>query len=140
VIFVDANYFLRLLAAPATPQDLHMRDQAETLFRFAARDEAKLTTSEAIIAEVAFHLTSPKAYGLEAPAAAELIRAVLDLRGMRAASKAQWLHALEIWERQPRLGFVDALSLAYCLDDHLELASVDQVLTRQPGVIAYSPE
>jgi len=98
MIFVDANYFLRLLAPPATPHDLEMANRSAHLFRQARSGRKQMTTSDAVQAEVAYILTSPTSYGLPVERTVRLLRTAVEVRGMKAASKTSWLHALTIWE------------------------------------------
>jgi predicted nucleic acid-binding protein len=139
VIFVDANYFLRLLTDPVTPEDRQMAHEAAALFRAARSGAKEITTSEAIFAEVAFLLTSPRVYGMSPATAAPRLRRVLRLRGFHAPLKDIWEEAIDLWESSPRLGFVDALAVAHARQGTFELATFDSDFDRIPGLVRYRP-
>ncbi|MGH2562744.1 MAG: type II toxin-antitoxin system VapC family toxin [Thermomicrobiales bacterium] len=61
MVFVDANFFIRALTIPETPAEEAMSDAARELFRRAEHGEAEITTSEAVLAEVAYILVSKEA-------------------------------------------------------------------------------
>jgi predicted nucleic acid-binding protein len=138
VIFLDTNYFLRLATPPVTPQDEVMSHQSAALFRAARSGSKEITTSDAVLAEVAFVLTSAQNYRLS-PAAAARLKPLLQLRGFRGVNKRFWLRALTIWEASPRLGFVDALTASYAEDVGIELASFDSDFDAFPGITRYQP-
>lgn len=60
MILIDANYLLRAVVRPATVQDESMANDAANLLFLVQRGEAEITTTEAILAEVAFVLASPR--------------------------------------------------------------------------------
>jgi predicted nucleic acid-binding protein len=112
---------------------------ATDLFERAERGELELTTSEAVIAEVMFVLTSPNLYKLDADDAGARVHAILEQRGFQIAGKQRLLRALSIVETRPSLGFVDALVVAHCESGSLELATFDQKLGRFPGISRWQP-
>jgi predicted nucleic acid-binding protein len=139
MIFLDTNYFLRLIAPPATPQDEVMTHQSAALFRAARNGSKEITTSDAVLAEVAFILTSAQNYKLSPAAASARLKPLLQLRGFRAADKKFWLRALDIWESSPRLGFVDALTASYAEQSGIELATFDADFNAFPSIVRYQP-
>ena len=139
MIFVDTNYFLRLMTAPRTDQDNQMIDQAARLFRSAATGDQKLTTSDAVIGEV-FFVLGGSAYNFSVQHIVRTIRPILNVRGMQSETKRFWLQALEFLDESPNMKFVDALAAAYCILGEMELATFDKKLARFPGLSAYSPD
>ncbi|MEA2597860.1 MAG: hypothetical protein QOF01_4329 [Thermomicrobiales bacterium] len=138
MIFVDANVFLRFFVVPGTPQDRTMALQAAELFgRVRAGDEEK-TTSEAVVAEVAFIATSKAHYAFPRIDAAGLLKTVLHLPGCRLPMKDTSLRALDLWVAHPRLSFPDALGAAYSEEVGYELATFDHRLTRVPAITLYT--
>lgn len=125
MIFLDANYLLRAIVAPATPQDQPKAAEAITLLRTMRDGDIEVTTSEAILAEVAFILTAPRHYGLSAAEATLRLRAILSESNFRLPQKSRYLRALDIWTANAHLGFVDALTVAYTERSSLELATFD---------------
>jgi predicted nucleic acid-binding protein len=134
VIFLDANIILRTLVDPSGPDSRQLNEIASGLLRQANRGEVEITTSDAVLAEVAFILTAWAHYQLTAAVAADLISAVVRLRGFRHPEKATILRALEIWASVPRLGFVDALTLAYAQAPGIQLATFDSDFDALPGI------
>jgi predicted nucleic acid-binding protein len=139
VIFAAASYLLRALVRPVTPQDQTMAAEAARLLHDAAAGREQFTTSEAIIAEIAFVLTSPRQYNLPVADAAARLQAVLTLRGFRHPRKRLLLRALDVWTTSPNLGFVDALTVAYAERAGVELATFDADFDRVTGIRRYQP-
>lgn len=96
VIFADANVFLRALSHPRDRNAARHAEAAQALFRQAERGEVEITTSDAILAEVAFVLTARAHYQLPAADAATLINSILQLSGFRHRDKAAIERALHM--------------------------------------------
>lgn len=142
MIFLDANYFLRWLVAPDTTDDAVRKSIAIALFVRLERGEAEAITSEAILAEVAFVLTSKRQYGIEVEIAAASLATAVRLPGLRFApgKRRQYLRALQLWTERPRLGFVDALTAAMVENsDHL-LATFDSDFERLADIEYWRPD
>lgn len=142
MIFLDANYFLRWLVAPDTADDAVRKAIAIALFARLERGEAEATTSEAILAEVAFVLTSKRQYGVEVEFAAESLATAVRLSGLRFApgKRRQYLRALAIWSERPALGFVDALTAAMVEHSDHELATFDSHFEGMAGIEQWRPD
>ena len=138
MIFVDANYFLRYLVQPVTPQDRIKERRAAALFALVDSEALEVTTSEAILAEVTFILTSPRHYAAPRTMAAAGLKALLRSRGCRMPAKDVSLLALELWVAHPVLSFPDALGAAYSASRGYELATFDTALSSTPGVTNYA--
>jgi predicted nucleic acid-binding protein len=139
MIFLDANFILRALTRSPLPEVQRMNLIASDLIRRTERGEVELTTSDAVIAEVAFVLTSKAHYGHSVPDAAGRLAAVLRLRGVRLRNKRIVLNALDLWAAWPKLGFVDALAASYALHTDVELATFDTDFDRIPGIARWHP-
>jgi predicted nucleic acid-binding protein len=139
MIFLDANILLRALVDPSGPDSRRLHEVASDLLRQASRGDVEVTTSDAILAEVAFILTARAHYQLPANVAAGLISPIVLLRGFRHPEKREILRALEIWASVPRLGFVDALTLAYARAPGMRLASFDSDFDALPGIDRWQP-
>jgi hypothetical protein len=88
---------LRCLAQPVTPQDqINERDRA-TLFALVESGAVEVTTSEAILAEVAFllALAGPRYYDAPRPTASGL-KELLRLRRCRMPAKELALRTLDL--------------------------------------------
>lgn len=139
MIFVDANYVLRYLVRPATPQDRAMSASAAILFRLVEAGEATFTTTDAVIAEVVFILTSRRHYRIPRGEAVARLRPILLLQGCKLPRKTLCLRALDLWAAAPRLSFVDALGAVHSQELGLMLASFDEDLARLPGLTRWQP-
>ena len=98
MIFLDANFFLRWLTPPATATDVSRSSTAVALFSRLERGDVEATTSETILAEVAFGLTSKRHYSASVEAAAETLATAIQLPGLKfpPGMKRQYLRALEL--------------------------------------------
>ena len=138
MIFVDANVFLRYLIQPVTPPDRINAHRAAVLFALVDAGAAEITTSDAILAEVAFILTSPRHYAASRSMAATGLKTLLRSQGRRMPEKDVSLRALDLWVGHPVLSYPDALAAAYSALHGDELATFDNALSRTPGVTAYA--
>ncbi|MDQ3779055.1 MAG: type II toxin-antitoxin system VapC family toxin [Chloroflexota bacterium] len=136
MIFLDANYFLRFLTEPETPADARMQEWAAALFSQIERGEEQATTSEAVLAEVAFALASKRHYHRSPVDAAAYLTSIILLTNLKLArgQKRRLVRALEIWSDRPNLGFVDALTVATVENTDMTLATFDADFDRIPGV------
>lgn len=130
MIVVDANVFLRALTEPQESYNRWMYDEATELFRQAARDEVQLVTSSAVIAEVAFLLTSRNMYSYDVKESVQRLGTVLNIQSLHLDRKADVLRALQLWAERPSMGFVDALVVAMAESMDASLASFDTGLRR----------
>lgn len=137
MIFVDANVLLRALMPPATARVAAQQQIAFSLFRRAERGEIELTTSEAVLAEVAFIMTNKRHYGLPVEEAVGRLLPYVRSRGMHFDRTGVVHDALLIWRDHPSLGFVDAVAAAYGKQPKIELATFDAGLDRVSGVRRY---
>jgi predicted nucleic acid-binding protein len=139
MIFLDANVFLRYLVQSNAPADQEKAEAAAKLFREAMTGATTLTTSDAIIAEVVFVLASPRQYGLPAPEITARLKPLLNLRGVKLPGKRRVLRALDLYASSPKLGFVDALAIAYVERSGLTLASFDRHFDGVPNIKRWEP-
>ena len=140
MIFLDANILLRAMTHSPDPAVQRMNEQAGDLLRRAERGEVDVTTSDAVIAEVAFILTAKAHYHLPVPDAAGRLDAVLRLRGVKIRDKRVLLRAIELWADHPNLGFVDALTASHGQQPDVELATFDSDFDNLPGVTRWQPD
>lgn len=128
MIFLDANYFLRYLTQPDSPDNQAKSDRASALFEAVERGDIDATTSEAVLAEVAFVLASKRQYHLPADVIAAYLAPIIRMRGLKLprGRKRLYLRALEIWAMRPSLGFGDALTVATIEETGFDLATFDR--------------
>lgn len=140
MIFLDANMFLRALTRSPDPAIQRMNRIAGDLFREAERGDVDVTTSEAVIAEVAYVLTSKAHYRLAVEDAAGRLAAMLRPSGVKIRVKRVVLHALDLWADNPALGFVDALTAIHARQPGVELATFDTDFDTIPGITRWRPD
>ena len=136
MIFLDANYFLRHLVQPDSSANQARHEIATALFEAIERGDEEATTSEAVLAEVAFVLFSKGHYNLAADVIAAYLAPIIRLPGLKLprGRKRLYLRAMDIWAAHPKLGFVDALSAATVENSELRLATFDSDFDAMPNV------
>lgn len=134
--FLDANIILRYLTADV-PQKAK---RCLSLFQQADEGEIELTTSEAIIAEVVYVLSSPNLYDLAPERIRDLLLPILDLRGLKLPASSRLYHqALELYATQG-IDFEDALAVAHMRHKGIdEIVSYDQHFDRVKGITRVEP-
>ncbi len=115
--FIDANVFLRFL----TRDDPAKAERVKQLLERAERGEVTLFTSESVISELAFVLSSPRLYNLSRERIRTLLIPMLSLKGLKLASRSLFLRALDLYAATP-MDFVDALAIA-----HMEARQVTDI-------------
>ena len=139
MIVVDANYFLRAIVRPATPQDVVMAQTATTLFARVKAGTETIFVSDAVVAEVVFILSSKRHYGLPRLDVVARLTPMLHLHGCRLARKRAVLGALGLWGGAAKLSFVDALGATYAQELGEPLASFDADLGKVAGISLWQP-
>lgn len=138
--FVDTNIFLRYLARPTTPLDQLKYQACALLFQRVQAGQEEITTTEAVITEVVYVLTSPRQYGLTAHDAAARLRPILTLRHFTLLHKRVYLRALDLFAMTSELDFEDALIIAQMERQRLtDLYSYDRDFDPLPSVIRIEP-
>ena len=108
--FLDANVFLRYL----TRDDEAKAEACYRLFQRASQGEEDLFTSEAIITEVVYVLSSNRApYRLSHDEIRSRLAPLLTLRGLSIPHKGVYIRALDIYASLTSLDFEDALAVAH---------------------------
>ena len=117
--YVDANVFLRYL----TRDDPEKAQACLALFRQAERGEVTLFTTETIIAEIIYVLSSPRLYNLSRQDVRNRLTPLLTLPGLRLPKRSVALRALELYESH-NVDFEDALAVA-----HMEQMGIDEIIS-----------
>lgn len=129
--FVDANIFIRYL----TQDDRAKAAASYALFQQVRDRQEELFTSEAIVAEVTYVLSSVKHYALPHADIAARLRPVLRLRGLKLPNKRTVMHALALYEAHQNLDFEDALAVAHMHRAGLGvIVSYDRDFDGMPGI------
>jgi predicted nucleic acid-binding protein len=140
MIFVDANFFLWAFTEPPDQDAQYFYDAAIAFLHRAEGDGIEFTTSDAVLAEVAYTLTSKRHHNIPVTTAAEALASIVRRRGFRYGDKRILLRALDIWTEFPRIGFVDALTAAYARTPGMLLATFDSDFDRLPGIDRWQPD
>jgi predicted nucleic acid-binding protein len=105
--FIDTNIFIRYLVKDD-------QDKAEACFRLLEKAKAskvELFTSESVIAEVVFVLSSKRLYNLSHQDIRVRLYPILSLPGLKMSNRRQYLRALDVYGNN-NIDFEDALSIA----------------------------
>ncbi len=105
--FLDANVFLRYLT-----QD--NPDQSRRAYAFLQKvetGEIVATTTEAVLAEVVYVLSSKALYNVPRAEIQTRLTVLIGLKGLRLRGKAMYVRALDIYATV-NIDFVDALLVA----------------------------
>ncbi|RIK45218.1 MAG: VapC toxin family PIN domain ribonuclease, partial [Chloroflexi bacterium] len=138
--FLDANIFLRFLVQPASPTDAARAAACRALFERLQAGHERATTSESVLAEVAYVLSSPRLYALSPADVSARLKPLLVLPGLRVTNKRRYLRALDIYATYPHLDFEDALTAAVVERSRpAELYSYDRDFDRVAGVTRLEP-
>ena len=118
--FVDANIFLRYLLG----DDPTKLAACLAFFQRVQAGEEEATTCEAVIAEVVYVLSSRALFHLSPTDIRARLSPVLQLPGLRLATKRVYLRALDLRVIHPRLDFEDAVCIA-----HMERLGINDLLS-----------
>ncbi len=134
--FVDTNVFLRHL----TGDDPQKAKACFELFQKADRNEITLTTSEAVIAEIVYILSSSRQiYTLGREGIRARLYPLLSLRGLKIINRKQYLRALDLYASYA-LDFEDAVTIARMERQGIkEVISYDRDFDQVPSVKRVEP-
>jgi predicted nucleic acid-binding protein len=133
--FLDTNIFLRYL----TKDDPEKAERCFELFQRVKAGSEAVTTSESVIAEVVFVLSSAKLYAVPRDRVRSLLAPMLMLRGLRLPNRRLYLQALDLYAEHD-LDFEDALSVAHLKKRNLTaILSYDRGFDRIAGVRREEP-
>ena len=134
--FIDTNIFLRFV----THDDVLKYQACLRLFQQAEQNQITLYTSEAIIAEVVYVLSSPKLYQVPRQQIQIALVRLLLLPGLKLATRPICLRALDLYVKHP-LDFEDCLSLAHMEQNQIQqIYSYDRGFDRIPAIQRLEPE
>ncbi|MGB2693911.1 MAG: PIN domain-containing protein [Dehalococcoidia bacterium] len=133
--FVDTNIFLRYL----TRDDPLKAQRCFELFQSVKAGREDATTSESVIAEVVYVLSSPKHYDVSREQIRQLLVPMLTLRTMRLNNRRTYLRALDLFVDYA-IDFEDALSIAHMERQGLtSILSYDRDFDQVPEIIREEP-
>ncbi len=119
VRFLDSNVFLRYF----TRDDPDKAQRCYELFQRVQSGAEQVTTSESVIAEVVYVLSSPRLYAVPRTDIQALLLSILTLRGMRLPNRRLYVRALDVYAEH-NIDFKDALTVA-----HVERKRLDAILS-----------
>jgi predicted nucleic acid-binding protein len=138
--FVDTNIFLRYLVQPVTDIDRARAEACQALFERVGNGTEEITTSEVVLAEIAYVLSSPRQYGVTPAGIAARLKPIITLPGLKLPQKRLYLRALDIYASHTGLDFEDAVSAAIVEGmQPAELYSYDTDFDRVPSVTRVEP-
>jgi predicted nucleic acid-binding protein len=116
MLFLDANVFLRYLTQASTQDVAQMKIIAQDLIDHVATGVVEATTSEVVLHEICYVITSRNQYALSPGTAIQMLRLLLHMRGLTFVGndKEIYLRALDLWEQLPKLEFPDSVIAARC--------------------------
>ena len=133
--FIDANVFIRFL----TRDDPEKAQACFELFQKAEERKALLVTSESVIAEVVYVLSSKRLYNLPREQIRALLYPLLSLSGLKLAHRKMYLRALDLYATYP-IDFEDALIAAQMERQKItELYSYDRDFDHVPEITRLEP-
>jgi predicted nucleic acid-binding protein len=133
--FIDANVFIRHL----TRDDPEKAQACLELFQKAMRKEVTLTTSQAVIAEVVYVLSSKQLYSLSPQTIRGLLYPLLSLPGLKLPYRKMYLRAIDLYATYP-MDFEDALAVAQMERQGInEVYSYDRDFDEVPGITRLEP-
>ena len=134
--FLDTNIVLRYL----TRDDEQKAEAVYQLLQRVKAGQEELTTTEAIIAEIVYVLSSPRLYHLEPAEIGARVTPILKLRGLKLAHKQTYIRAFDLYATYPFLDFEDAVALAQMERLGIsEIVSYDEDFNRVPAVRRTEP-
>jgi len=134
--FLDTNIFVRLISG----DDSVKATACLALFQRLRDGSEEATTSESVLAEVVYVLSSSKLYRMPREDIRDGLGELLAIDGLRVAQADMCRRALDLFAGNADLDFEDALSVAHMEDRHIaELYSYDRDFDGVPGVTRIEP-
>jgi predicted nucleic-acid-binding protein len=133
--FIDANVFLRFL----TRDDPVKGERVKKLLERAQRGEVALFTSESVVIELVFVLSSPRLYSLGREQVRSVLLPIVALKGLKLSGRKAILEALDLYAATS-MDFVDALAVAQMRAQEItEVYSYDEHFDSVKGVKRLEP-
>ena len=133
--FVDTNVFIRYL----TKDDPDKAQACFELFQEAQANQVVLTTTEAVITELVYVLSSKKTYGLARADIRARLYPLLSVPGLRLPHRQIYLRALDLYVSHP-LDFEDAVIATQMKRQNIgDLYSYDRGFDRLSGLTRHEP-
>ncbi len=135
MMFLDTNILLRHLLQ----DDPEKAQRCFELLQQAEQGEIRLTTSESVIGELVYVLSSPRLYNLPPERIRALLVPIINLRGLRVPTRRLYRRALDLYAAH-HIDFEDALNLAHMEKQGIRvILSYDRHYDRIPGITRLEP-
>lgn len=133
--FIDTNIFIRYL----TNDDPVKAQACFNLFQEVQNGNITLTTTEAVVTEIVYVLSSKALYNLPRTQIRAGLYPLLSLSGLQVANRTALLLALDLYTIH-NIDFEDAVIAAHMqLQNEAEVYSYDRGFNRIPGVTRLEP-
>lgn len=135
--YIDTNIFIRAM----TGDDIAKKEACQKMLRRISEREIVATTTESVLAEIVYVLSSKKVgYNLSREAIRSRLYPILQLSGLHINNRATYLKALDLYVLH-NIDFEDAILLAYALENDgvTGIYSYDQKLGNNTGVTRLVP-
>ncbi len=134
--FLDTNIFIRYL----TGDDPVQSAACSRLWEQIIQGKEDVTTSETIIAEVCYVLSSLRLYHISHEEIAVRLRPLLSLSSLKLPKKHSFMRALDMYSTHSFLDFEDAMTIAHMEREGIkELVSYDTDFDRIPDITRIEP-
>jgi predicted nucleic acid-binding protein len=115
--FIDTNIFIRFL----TKDEPKKAEKCFQLFKKTKTKQIALTTTESVLSEVVYILSSKKLYNLSHSKIQNLLIPIINIQGFKIKFKKTFLQALDIYSKN-KIDFEDALTVA-----HMQLNKIKEI-------------
>jgi predicted nucleic acid-binding protein len=119
VEYLDTNVILRYL----TRDDPRQAERARLFLKQVEAGSSSVTTSEAVIAEAVYVLSSRALYNLPRSDIKTHLTNIISLRGLKLPNKRTYLKALDLYAGT-NMDFVDALNVA-----HMKRSGIETIVS-----------
>lgn len=137
--FIDANVFMWYITKDLPDQSR----RAKELLDRVDSGELTVTTSEAVIMELVFVLSSKRLYSLSRAEIRSRLQIVLAMKGLRLPQKAVYHRALDLYAENAGVDFADCVNVAHMEHesirnvwtfdrDYLRMKGVSGIIAREP--------
>jgi len=132
--FIDTNLFFRYF----TRDDEEKAEKVLTLLKRIAKNEEQVITSSLVMFEVIFTLES--FYKVSREEIKELLKPILDLRGLKLQDKDVFREALDIYSQKKKVSFADAFHASWAGKKKVkEIYSYDADFDKLEGIERIMP-
>ena len=130
--FIDSNIFLRHLLKDHSEQS----PACFALIRDIEQGREQVWTTDLVVSEIVFVLSSKKLYNLDRERIRELLLPLIELPGIKLPQKRLYRRVFELYTTQP-IDYVDAFNAA-CLEHQPVTEGPQVMICGNPAMVADS--